>query len=97
MANECAAAIRGGSEAEIWESWESPASHLASVYRYRANLVPSDLDVRGMEEAIHGFEEASEEPIGFGHVAQGIGQPEYSIFLSADGARLIACFSVVAR
>jgi hypothetical protein len=78
VANECAAAMMGGSKVNIWESWRSPASHLATVYRYRAGLIPSSLDVQGMERTLRSFETAKDEPIEFAHIAQGIGQPEYS-------------------
>ena len=96
VASECAAAIRDGYEAITWETEELPASHLAGLYRVRSERLQTiGLNVRGIQEAIHRFEEAHDAPIVIAIVhAQ---SREYPIFLRADCQAVIACLAVVVR
>ena len=93
VASESAQAIEGGAELTVWTNEEVPASHLATIYRRRAEHVRQiDLDVHGIEEAVRRFEAIDRNPVGLA-VAKGTDR-EYVIFLTADGGGLVACLSV---
>jgi hypothetical protein len=93
LAWECAAAIRDGGEVNVWESWSVTASHLFRTYRKRAKLArEAKLEVKGLDQAVQRFKAAGDTPVGFAFVHGH--QEEFSVWLQADGATVIACFSV---
>ena len=97
VAEQCALAIRSGAQADIWETWERPASHLASVYRFRLERTPRNLDVQGGENLVQRLDAAQDEQIGYATVVHGIGQTEFRVFLKSDGSSIVGCLSVVAK
>jgi hypothetical protein len=93
LARECAAAIRDGGQVNVWDAWSVTAPHLFRTYRKRAKHAREvKLEVKGLDQAVQRFKAPGDTPVGFAFVHGH--QQEFSVWLQADGAAVIACFSV---